>query len=175
MAGIYTDFSEGSIKETGNSLDLAINGEGFFVVNTPDGPRYTRSGNFSLNGANMLSTQDGYPVMGENGPVIIEGGTVTIDPDGRVIVDGEEVNRLRIVDFPKPYNLKKIGNNLFEADGAIPATNYSISQGFLEMSNVDQIKEMVSMIEILRGYESYRKVINAIDETASRTNEIGRV
>lgn len=175
LGGVYTDFSPGVIKQTGNRLDIAIEGEGFFVIDTPEGQRYTRSGNFIVNDANILATQDGYPVMGEGGPIIIEGGEIFVDAEGRVSVNGEEVNKLRIVDFSRPYSLTKIGESMFSGDNEVEATGYRVIQGALEMSNVNQLKEMSSMIEILRGYESYRKVIMTMDETSARTNELGRV
>lgn len=171
---IFTDFSPGAIRQTGNTLDLAIEGDGFFVVNTPDGLRYTRGGNFTLNSSNTLTTMDGSMVMGENGPVVIGEGSVVIDPEGRISVNGAEINRLKIVDFDKPYALQKDNNNMFKGMGERPAEGYSVVQGAIELSNVNPVREMASMIEVLRGYESYRKVMTTIDETTAKANEVGR-
>lgn len=173
--GLFTDFSTGVIKQTGNTLDLAIEGEGFFIISTPDGPRYTRSGNFTLNASNMFTTAEGYMVMGENGPVIVEQGRITIDSEGRVSVNGSEVNRIRIVDFERPYNLRKDHGNMFIGSGERPAEGHKVLQGAIELSNVNPVKEMASMIEVLRGYESYQKVMTTMDETSAKTNEVGRV
>lgn len=172
---LFTDFSPGVIKQTGNILDLAIEGDGFFVIDTSDGPRYTRSGNFTLNASNMLTTIDGYMVMGENGPIILEQGKITIDSEGRVSVNGSEVNRLRVVEFERPYNLVKDHGNMFAGSGERPAERYKVLQGAIELSNVNPVKEMASMIAVLRGYESYQKVMTTMDETSARANEVGRV
>jgi len=171
---IFTDFGSGAIKQTGNTLDIAIEGDGFFVVSTPDGQRYTRSGAFTLNSSNTLTTMDGHMVMGESGPIVLGEGSVVIDPEGGVSVNGTEINRLKIVDFDKPYNLQKDNNNMFKGTGEKPAEGYSVVQGAIELSNVNPVKEMAAMIEVLRGYESYRKVMTTIDETTARANEIGR-
>ena len=172
---MFTDFSAGVIKQTGNSLDLAIEGDGFFVIDSPDGPRYTRSGNFTLDASNMLTTVDGDMVSGDNGPIILEQGRITIDSEGRVSVNGSEVNRIRIVDFDRPYNLEKDQGNMFAGLGEKTAEGYKILQGAIELSNVNSVKEMASMITVLRGYESYQKVMTTLDETTAKANEVGRV
>ena len=176
MEGSFTDFTTGTIHQSGNTLDFAVEGEGFFVVETPSGPGYTRSGNFSLNAERQLTTQEGYPVIGDNGTVQLTGeGPIEVDGEGRVSVNGTEVNRLRVVDFEKPYALKKAANNIFEGEGEIPATNYRVLQGSLEMSNVGGLKEMTAMIEVLRAYESYQKAMRSLDELTEKANEVGRV
>ena len=171
----YTDFSPGVIKQTGNTLDMAIEGDGFFLVNTPDGIRYTRSGNFTLNDSNTLTTTDGYMVMGDNGPVTLEQGKIVIDSDGGVSVNGNEVNRLRVVNPDKTANLRKDHGNMFIGSGESRAEGYKILQGAIELSNVNPVKEMASMIEVLRGYESYQKAMTTMDETSAKANEVGRV
>lgn len=173
--GLFTDFSVGGIKQTGSALDMAIDGDGFFVVNTPEGIRYTRSGNFTLDTSGMLTTADGYMVMGENGPIILEPGRIVIDSEGRITVNGSEVNRLKIVDFEKPYSLEKEHGNMFAGSGEMIAEGYSILQGAIELSNVNPVKEMASMIEVLRGYESYQKMITTMDDASAKANEVGRV
>ncbi|MCC7202961.1 MAG: flagellar basal-body rod protein FlgF [Nitrospirae bacterium] len=172
---VFTDFNTGVIRQTGNVLDLAIEGEGFFVVDTPQGARYTRSGNFVLDSSNALTTVDGHMVMGEGGPIVVEEGKISIDAEGRVSVDGSEVARIRIVDFDKPYMLQKDQNNLFSGTGEKTAEGYKVLQGAIEMSNVNSVKEMASMISVLRGYESYQKVMTTLDEMSAKANEVGRV
>ncbi len=172
---VFTDFNTGVIRQTGNVLDLAIEGDGFFVLDTPEGPRYTRSGNFILDSSNAITTTDGHMVMGDGGPVILAEGTISIDTDGRVSVDGSEINKIRIVDFEKPYILKKDQNNMFLGSGEQTADGYKVLQGAVELSNVNSVKEMASMISVLRGYETYQKVMTTLDDMSARANEVGRV
>jgi flagellar basal-body rod protein FlgG len=170
-----TDFSSGKFKKTGNTLDVAINGPGFFTIQTPEGLRYTRSGDFTINAEGVLTTKDGFPVMGTAGEIQLpvrtgQSGaeTVAIDSEGGVTVGTTSVGELQIVDFDDLSQLKKIGNSLFAVPetgpGFIEARDYSVSQGFLELSNVDSVKMMTEMIEVLRGYEAYQKVIQSIDK-----------
>ena len=166
---VFTDF------QTGNVLDLAIEGDGFFVIDTPDGPRYTRSGNFVLDASNALTTVDGHMVMGEGGPVILEEGRIAVDAEGRVSVDGSEINKIKVVDFGKPYLLQKDQNNMFSGSGEETASGYKVLQGAVELSNVNSVKEMAAMISVLRGYESYQKVMTTLDEASAKANEVGRV
>ncbi len=175
----YVDFSEGKIRETGNPLDVAIHGDGFFVVSYRGGEAYTRAGNFLLSSEGELVTLDGFKVQGERGPIIIEGKQVEIGEDGSIYVDGELVDRLKIVDFPDRENLRKIGYNLFTYNGAnLPQTpnEYMIKQGALEYPNVNIVKEMVSILEATRIYETNQKMLRMQDETLGRAiTELGRV
>lgn len=172
---VFTDFNSGVIRQTGNVLDLAIEGDGFFVIDTPDGARYTRSGNFILDASKTLTTVDGHMVMGDGGPIILEEGKIAVDADGRVSVNGSEVNKVKIVNFEKPYTLTKDQNNMFIGSGEQTAEAYKVLQGAVELSNVNSVKEMAAMISVLRGYESYQKVMTTMDETSAKANEVGRV
>jgi len=169
-----TDFSSGQFKNTGNTLDVALSGDGFFSVQTPEGLRYTRSGDFTLNSDGILSTKNGFPVMGTGGEIQIpqaaekgESNVVAIDSEGGITVGTTKVGQLRVVDFEDRSQLQKVGNTLFaapEAGGeAVEAESFSINQGFLELSNVDSVKMMTEMIQVLRGYEAYQKIIQSID------------
>lgn len=174
----YTDYTPGAIQNTGNPLDVAIVGKGFFEVQTAEGFQYSRSGRFSVNEDGVLSTSDGWPVMGQGGEIVIDGGSVKITDGGEVSVDGEVVDVLRVVDFPEPYNLKKVGNSAFvpelESIIAQDAPNFRVTQGAVEASNANAIGTMTKMIELLRTFESYQKVIKAADETMARTiNDVG--
>ena len=173
------DFSQGAIRQTGNRLDVAINGSGFFSVQTPDGVQYTRQGSFTLDAEGVLVTQDGYPVLGEGGEINLEEGTVEIDGEGGVYVDGDEVGRLQIADFPKSEALKKVGNGRFVASDTVTRgerpENTTLSQGYLETSNVNPVQAMTEMIETSRAFEAYQKVIQSADEATSKSiNEVGR-
>ena len=174
-----TDFSSGPLKHTGNPLDLALEGDGFFCIKTEQGTQYTRNGNFSLDQDGMLVTMDGLPVLGEGGPINIEGNTFIVDVKGNISIDGSQVDTIKIVGFQNPDALKKTGNSLFEiADkNAVEtkAENTGVSQGFIELSNVNAIRMMTEMIEVLRGYESYQKAIKTADETTAKAiNDVGR-
>ena len=184
---VYTDHTSGSLKNTGNDFDLALVGKGFFCVQTPDGIHYTRKGDFTLNADGVLVTRNGWPVMGESGEISVDGKEnpqqhkkFSVDEEGNISVDGNQVDRLRVVDFPQPYTLTKMGETLFKpADSGSSETqaeDVRISQGFIELSNVDAVKMMTEMIEVLRGYESYQKIIRSVDEVNSRAiNEIGKM
>lgn len=183
-SGTKSDFSGGRIQQTGNYLDMAIEGDGFFCIRTADGVQYTRKGNFTLDQDGVLVTAEGQPVLGEGGEIRIgdmeDSNRFEMDDDGRIIVDEKTVGALKIVDFTKPYNLKKINNTMFVVDGPgtdeIEAEGVKIYQGCLELSNVNSIRAMTDMIETLRGYESYQKMIKSIDDvTGKAINDIGRL
>ena len=179
LFGNKTDFSSGQLRHTGNDLDLGLEGNGFFCVQTPEGIQYTRQGDFTLNGEGVLVTQEGLPVMGEGGKITVEGQSV-VDIEGNLYVDGTEIDRIKIVDFPRPYALRKVGNTLFAAaDPSIKATaaeGIKVRQGFVELSNVDSVKMIIEMIDVVRGYESYQKVIQFMDDASSKAiNEVGKL
>jgi flagellar basal-body rod protein FlgF len=176
---VYVDYSQGPVVRTGNTLDIAIDGDGFFVVNTPTGTAYSRQGNFHLSSDGTLVTVDGFPVMGQGGEIRIKGNNAEISSSGVVTVDGAAVGTLNIVDFPKPYNLKKEGGSLFtpQDPNATPQTAKNVlRQGFLEGSNVQTISEMMLLIETNRYFETCSKVIKGYDDMASKaTGELGRL
>lgn len=174
-----TDYTQGSLQKSGNSFDVALDGSGFFVVSTPDGPAYTRQGNFHRGRDGKLLTADGYEVQGRGGAVNVAGGRVDISGKGAVTLDGAAAGTLDVVDFPKPYALKKIGNGLY-----VPATpqttpvasNAEVKQGFLESSNVQVVLEMARMIEASRYFEQCSKLIKNYDDVAGKAaNDLGRV
>ncbi|HHW57347.1 MAG TPA: flagellar basal-body rod protein FlgF [Clostridia bacterium] len=176
----HTVFEEGAFSQTNGKLDFAIDGNGFFVVNTPNGERYTRDGSFTLTKEGYLVTKEGYFVEGENGPIQLSQGDISVDELGNVINNGQLVDRLKIVDFDNYDGLRKEGNNLFFIDNnatvqSIPATG-KVKQGFLEQSNVNSVKEMVNVISVMRNYEANQKVVVAFDETLGKAvNEVGKV
>jgi flagellar basal-body rod protein FlgG len=181
-----TDFSPGPLQQTGNRLDLALNGKGFFTVESPDGPVYTRRGNFTLSAEGVLVTQEGWPVQGTAGEIRLDesgagpaGLDVSVGEDGTVRLSGRDVGRIRVDDFSDTGSLVKIGHGYFKADDAAAAAaapqDLRVAQGFLEMSNVEAVRAMTEMIEILRGYESYQRVIRSIDEANAKSiSEVGR-
>ncbi len=174
------DFSQGALQQTGNPLDVAIDGDGFFSIETPDGQQYTRQGGFTVNSEGVLTTHDGYPVLGEGGEITITQGTVEIDSQGVIYVDGDEVGQLQIIDFEKRNQLMKVGNGRFvttdpEAVQTRPE-NYTISQGFVETANVNPIRAMTEMIETSRIFDAYQKVIQSADEATGKSiKDVGTI
>jgi flagellar basal-body rod protein FlgG len=181
---VSTDFSMGNYKQTGNKLDFAIGNENvFFAVDTPFGIRFTRDGHFSLNEKHEVVTQDGFKVLSGtlqsiSGITIQPEDEVTITEKGDIVVNGNKQNTIFLGEFKDLENLQKVGRNLYAAIGTEPkiSENPNLKQGFLEMSNVNAVEEMVKMLEASRGYETYQKVIQTIDELNSKaSNEIGRL
>jgi len=178
-ARFATDHTQGNMQRTDNPLDLALEGDGFFVVQHANEIRYTRSGNFSLNGLGQLVTADGYPVLGVNGVIQIQGNQVDINDAGQIIVDGNPVAQLRLASFQNSDELMKAGNNTFVTRNAgvtEMSSTAGVKQGFIEMSNVNPIYEMVKMVEAMRIYESYQKTAMLVNETLEKANnELGKV
>ncbi|MFZ0243744.1 MAG: flagellar basal-body rod protein FlgF [Desulfobacterales bacterium] len=177
-----TVFSQGGLRTTGSPLDMAIDGEAFFCIQTPDGVAYTRNGSFTRSAQGELTTHDGLAVLGESGPIQIDDGRrVTIDETGNVSVDGTQVAKLRLVELDQPLLLQRRGGSLFAArEGAAiqetPSESARVIQGHLELSNVEAVRTMTEMIDVLRGFEAYQKAIRQIDETEAKAiNEVGRL
>jgi flagellar basal-body rod protein FlgF len=168
----YTDLQPGPLMRTGNPLDVAIEGEGYFAVQTPAGIRYTRNGAFSLNAEGILITREGFPVLGTQGVIRLpRNATLEIGEDGSLRIDGRVVDRLQIVQgtMRKDTNGWLVGN-------ATPVATPRLITGMLEGANVNIVREMVEMIEYLRAYETHQRAIQAQDETLGRAiNEIARI
>lgn len=167
-----TDFSQGPTNPTGNPFDFALQGAGFFKVQTDQGVRYTRNGAFTLDEENTLVTRSGDPVMGEGGPITISGLDVSVGLDGEVRVDGVAIGRISLVDFENPRVLRKEGGNYYACEGdvqevGVPAAT-SLHQGFIEESNVDATGEMIRMVEAFRAFETMQKGIQSIDEMTGK-------
>ena len=167
---ILTDHQPGVLKETGNQLDFGLSGEAFFKVQTPQGVRYTRNGNFNRNGQGQLTTNDGFLVLGEGGPVVLSKEPVQVGRDGLLTQDGVQVGKLALAGFPTPTSLEKEGNSLFRIKD--PATTQEglakgseVHQGYLEASNVNSMTEMTEMIDLQRAYQAQQKIVQSIDET----------
>ncbi|MEG2139601.1 MAG: flagellar basal-body rod protein FlgF [Bilophila sp.] len=184
VAVSQTDFSQGGLQFTGNPLDLAISGEGFFRVQSPQGDYLTRNGAFCQTADGQLVTKQGWPVLGEGGPIAIPQGTrnVHLSPEGRVFADGDEVGALQIVSVDDVKALKKVGGNLYRLEEGSQAQEINalpggaiVNQGFLEAANVNVVTEMVKMIEVNRQFEAYQKVMQTSD-TLDRdvTTKVGK-
>jgi len=180
VAEAPTYLTEGPIVRTGGELDAAIVGEGFFVVEADGGEGYTRAGNFMLDGQRQLVTPAGYPVLGQGGPVQLPAGRVEFGDDGAVLVDGTEVDVLRIVTFQDESALTKDGSGVLRAgprarpvEGAEEVG--TVRQYCLEQSNVSAVREMVDMISAFRYYEANAKALQSADHILDKAvNELGR-
>jgi flagellar basal-body rod protein FlgG len=200
---IFTEQEQGALKQTENDFDLAMDGKGFFTVQTPYGERYTRSGAFVLGKEGLLETKEGYPVLGEKGPIEVKANNFKVDKNGNIFVNKDfqadpfrlvsreentweglqKLDTLKIVDFPKDRFIAKQGSSLWRSteesgDAAVLAAGSrpKISQGFVEASNVNPVLEMVRMIEVNRAYEANQKTIQSEDSMLGRLiNEVARV
>lgn len=178
--GARTDFSQGILRHTDNALDLALEGECFFCIQTPEGTHYTRNGRFTIDEDGVLATMGGQPVLGKGGEIRIDGGNVHVDEAGNVSVDGSEVGTLKVVSVSQPASLEKMGNTLFALGGTGVAKEmtegFKVREGYLEASNVNSIRAMTEMIDISRCYESYQKTIQFLnDATKKSVGEVGRL
>ncbi|HUX20018.1 MAG TPA: flagellar hook-basal body protein, partial [Spirochaetia bacterium] len=192
---VYTEFTQGPMKQTGNPFDLALNGQGFFTVQTPEGQRYTRNGTFLINKDGMLVDDQGDAVLGEKGPIFLKKNNFVVDKEGRIYqnpefagdpnrlvsksentwTNRELVDTLKIVDFPERRYLEKQGNSQWKAtdNSGRPAQvdlgrATEVEQGFLEGSNVNPVTSMVNMIEVNRAYEANQKTIQTQDSLADK-------
>ena len=191
----FTVFEDGSLQVTNAPFDLALRGEGFFVVDTPYGERLTRNGGFMLGPEGLLVNKDGYPLLGEDGPIRVQLNNVQIDQDGVITQnpryaddpdrlvserennweESEVVDRIRLANVREPRYLRKQGSSLWNAtrdSGEIADLQTGdrpiVRQGFLETSNVNPVEEMVRMIEVNRAYEANQKVIQTQDASTGR-------
>jgi len=170
LQGSRVDLSQGVLERTGNELDLAVEGPGFFVVQTPAGRRLTRNGNFHpANG--QLVTSDGSPVMGENGIVQIVGGPVSIAPDGTVSVNGALAGKIKLVELMPRTQLESAGDaNYIAPQGSeIPDTHSNIRQGMIEGSNVNTVSAAVELVSIQRQYDLMRRTLSIFDSQFNQT------
>ena len=187
--GVWHDMSQGPVERTGNPLDVAVDGSGFLVVQTPRGDRYTRNGSMQINPSGQLVTSEGYPVLGDGGPITLQPSDreVSISRDGTLSVrEGTSKvdsvrGKIKLVTFDNPQRLQKDGNGTFNAAGGAqpqPAAKGGLLQGSIEKSNVRGVVEMSRMIEITRSYTNIASILqqqadmsqSAIDKLAEVPN-----
>lgn len=197
---VYTQFIQGSLQRTENNFDLALEGRGFFAVQTERGERYTRNGSFTINEEGILMTHTGKPVMGEKGIIQIQENNFIVNKKGEIVVNGAKsrdprdvvgldnneweeprvIDRIRIVDFENIREIKKEGDSMYRATEysgppISPTEHVKVEQGFLEKSNVNIVREMVDMIEVQRSYEANQKSVRTHDETLGKLiNDVAR-
>ena len=176
----HVNFKQGILEETGNNLNLAINGNGFFKVSTPRGEMYTRNGSFTLSQNGELVTSEGFQLLGQNGPINLNGTNFQLGERGQVIVDGAVVDEIDMTDVSNVNNLDKYGQSYYVVREGLEVEEVpfegKILQGFLEGSNISTIDEMVNMISIMRSYEASNKAVQAYDDMLQRAvNDIGKL
>ena len=179
VVGAFTDFSQGPIETTGNPLNVAPrNAKDFFVINTAQGPQYTRAGNFTLNTEGELVTADGQPVQGDGGAIVINGPGAQITSSGQITVNGTSVGTLRVVRIEDPSKLEHVAGSRFKAgDGQEVGESVEpdLAAGALEMSNTSALQNMIALIAANRAFQVYTKTAQTIDETNNTAvTRIGR-
>jgi len=177
--GTYTDFSQGPIKETGNPFDVALTDPNeFFVINTPDGPQYTRAGNFSLNAEGALVTSDGFLVQGDGGALVVDGKQAEITNSGALMVDGVSVGNLKVVSISNLQDLKQQGNgrfNLREGAEEGETVDAKLVPRSIESSNISAVSAIIELLKTNRGFQLYEKSARTIDEMNNiAVQQIGR-
>ncbi len=178
----WTDFSQGVLTPTGNALDLALSGKGFFAVNGPSGPLYTRNGSFQLSPSGQLTTSDGYAVRDISGQPIQSQSQAPIEvgADGSIMQAGQALGQLQVVDFPDPSVLQKLGNSYFMPSDPkavpVPATDTTVQQGKSENSNVAPAESAVRLVGLMRQFEMLQKAITiTTDMNKQALTEVARV
>ena len=174
----YINFVDAPLVESGNNLDIGIEGDGFFVVSVNGKNMYTANGQFALNSEKKLVTLEGYPVMGDGGEISLEGNDIRVENDGTIYVDKSPVDKVKVVTFEDKSSLKNYGGCLFvntkQDNAEITPEKYNVRQGFYEASNVDVMKEMIDMMSCLRAYESYKNVDQFFGDMIGKLINIGR-
>ena len=178
----WTDFTQGTLQTTGNPLDLSLSGKGFFVVNGPNGPLYTRNGSFQLSQTGVLQTTEGYPVSGVGGTTIKtqSQGQIKVSADGTVEQDGQTLGQLQLADFQNRSLLVKEGSSYFKSSGdankPVPPGDTTVSQGKIEASNVQPAELAVRLVGLSRQFEMLQKAITLTsDMNKQALAEVARV
>lgn len=176
--GRRLDTSDGALASTGRPLDVAIDGPGFFVVETANGPRYTRNGHFTIDAERKLVTEDGMAVQGANGPISIGDGEVHVDGDGTVWADRTKAGKLSVVTFADPGQLGRDQGSRLRADGQTPTPvdAPAVRGGTLEQSNVSVAERLAELTTVSRGFEALQKSISLLlnDVDGRAIDQLGR-
>jgi flagellar basal-body rod protein FlgF len=183
-AGTFTDFTQGQLRPTGSTLDMALEGRGLFEVLTPQGVRLTRNGQFKVDNSGNLVTKDGFLVLkdGTQDPaqrrITVDGRNLTVSKTGDIYDNGTLAGRLSVVEVANPDALQKVGTSMYAlkpnfAETPVPSPDTQVQQGFVELSNVNIVDEMTDMIAASRTFETAQKAIKAFDEMDQKlVNEV---
>ena len=160
------DYSAGALHVSGNTFDVALQGDGFLAVETPDGERYTRNGEFKLDNTGKLVTNDGHPVLSEGGHITFSASDtdISIDSEGNILTSAGNKGRLKLVAFESPQALSREGSNLFFGENPVQDQTTRVIQGSLERSNVSGVTEMANMIRVNRAYQSLSQIMQRQDD-----------
>jgi len=173
LSSFNTNHSQGNFIKTENPLHVAVDGTGFIAL---EGNLYTRRGDFTKDSNGYLVATNGVKVLGAKGPIRLPDGTISVSESGQVSVSGTLVDTIKVKDFAETSALSKVGESAFTSTQSGTPSKSLLKQGYLEKSNVDSMKEMVSMIETLREFETYQKAIQTFDAAAGKVNnDIGRL
>lgn len=178
--GVARDFAQGSLEQTSNPLDIAIDGDGFFEIQTANGSRYTRDGRFTLDAQNRVVTKAGDPLLANGRPITVDPtqGAISVATDGTISQGVNQIGRLQAVRFPDNGALSKAGGNLFSAPPTVtpaPAPDALVHQGMVEHSNVQPVVEITRLIEITRAYERVTKMMDSNqDLSRSAVERLGK-
>lgn len=176
IATVRPDLTQGTLRYTGHDMDVALEGEGFFVTRTAAGERHYRGGQLQINQNGVLATFRGDPLLGEDGPIKMPDGPMAIDKKGVVSVGKKIVGTLRVENFPVGEIPIKAGDLYWEAPRtAVPVKNVRIHQGSIEQANVNPSMELVNMIKVTRGYEQMQKAIQAMDDLTGQIIQSSRI
>ena len=179
LGGTAIDLKTGEFQKTGNSLDLAMEGAGWFVVSTPTGTRYTRDGSFHTDAAGRLLTATGDTVMGEQGPVGLPGGPIAVSSDGTISQNGAVVATMKLVTFKPGTALAAEGNSYYQAPtgSELPADDPRLSQGTLESSNLNPVTGTVSLITLQRHAQLLQQAVSIFHSifNAAPAQDLSRV
>ena len=171
LSGTRLDSTQGALERTGNDMDLAIEGPGFFSVQTTSGLAYTRGGNLHVSPQGQLVTAGGDPVLGDKGPIPVVGTPMSISADGTISVNGAVAGHLKVVEFGPAVELKSVGETYYTAPAGseVAATKSNVRQGMLESSNVNPVTSVVEMISAQREVETMRRVLTMFNSELDKT------
>lgn len=177
--GVFTDQRSGAFEQTGNPLDFAIQGDGFFSVQTDAGTRYTRAGSFRLDESGQVVTQDGHPLLDASGTPLqlpTEGGNMVVSGDGQVAVNGAVVGQIGVVRFADSQALVREGSGLYSSNAAATPADATLVQGMVEGSNVQPVLEITRMMDVLRSFQAAQQMVESQHDLGMKAiDKIGKV